>query len=46
MPLCVKLFNIILNTGIIPSDRSLGVIIPIHKKRDKQTQTTTEGSLS
>ena len=46
MPLYVKLFNIILDTGIIPSDWSLGVIITIHKKKIRQTQTTTEGLLS
>ena len=43
MPLYVKLFNIILDTGIIPSDWSLGVIIPIHKKGDKANPDNYRG---
>ena len=32
LPHYLKIFNLILNTGLIPSKWSLGVIIPIHKK--------------
>jgi hypothetical protein len=31
----LKLFNIILSSGIIPSIWIQGLIIPIHKSRDK-----------
>ena len=33
LPICVKLFNIILETGYIPSNWSEGIIIPIFKKK-------------
>ena len=32
LPHYLKIFNLILNTGLIPSKWSLGVVIPIHKK--------------
>ena len=32
LPHYLKIFNLILNTGLIPSKWSSGVIIPIHKK--------------
>jgi len=32
-PLLVKYFNLILDSGIIPSDWKIGVIIPIYKKK-------------
>ena len=32
LPHYLKIFNLILNTGLIPFKWSLGVIIPIHKK--------------
>ena len=43
MPLYVKLFNIILNTSIIPSDWSFGIIIPINKKGDKANSDNYRG---
>ena len=43
MPLYVKLFNIMLDTGIVPSDWSVGVIIPIHKKGDKANPDNHRG---
>ena len=33
MPVYVKLFNIVLNTGIIPSDWTIGLIKPLYKNK-------------
>ena len=43
MYLYVRLFNIMLDTGIILSGWSLGVIIPIHKKGDKANPDNYRG---
>lgn len=37
LPIYEKLFNIILNTGIVPSDWIKGNIIPIYKNKGTKT---------
>ena len=37
LPIYVKLFNIILNSGIVPSDWIKGNIIPIYKNKETKT---------
>lgn len=43
MSVLEALFNLILNTGIIPSDWTLGIIIPLHKKGPKSDPNNYRG---
>ena len=43
MTVLEALFNLILNTGIIPSDWTLGIIIPLHKKGPKSDPNNYRG---
>ncbi len=38
-PLYVKIFNKILDTGVFPSEWSIGVIIPLYKNKGDPTDT-------
>jgi len=46
MPIYVKLFNVILNTGIIPESWTIGLIKPIYKNKGDPDQPENYGPIS
>ena len=43
LPLLNKLFNMVLDTGIIPDDWVTGIIVPLHKTGDKKDPSNYRG---